>query len=149
MSRFNVRVYGIWINDSNEILLSDESVGDFHFTKFPGGGLELGEGIIDCLVREWKEELDSDIEVAEHIYTTDFFQISTFDDSQIISIYYKVKPINFPAFILENKVFDFEKKNQDEYRFRWKLLSDLTENDLTLPIDKRVVALLKSSASEV
>jgi len=88
MKRFNIRVYGIWINDKQEILVSDERIGDFKFTKFPGGGLEFGEGIKDCLIREWKEELNIDIEVGNHIYTTDYFQLSAFDQtSQIISIY--------------------------------------------------------------
>ena len=92
MRLFNIRVYGILINAKNEVLVSDENIRGMLVTKFPGGGLEFGEGTIDCLVREFKEELDLSIEVADHIYTTDFFQISAFNkEHQIISIYYKVK----------------------------------------------------------
>ena len=68
-----VRVYGIWINDDSQILLSDEYYDGAYFTKFPGGGLELGEGVLDCLKREWKEELGVEIENIRHFYTTDFF----------------------------------------------------------------------------
>ena len=55
--RFNIRVYGIVVNDRNELLVSDELVKGMQFTKFPGGGLEWGEGTQDCLVREFREEL--------------------------------------------------------------------------------------------
>ncbi len=142
MKNFNVRVYGIWVNDANEILLSDEQIGDFQFTKFPGGGLEFGEGIKDCLIREWKEELDADIEVLEHVYTTDFFQKSAFDESQVISIYYKVRPLTFPIIDFKTMPFDFDKSETGLHAFRWKSLQDITENDVTLPIDKKVISLI-------
>jgi len=47
MPRFNVRVYGLLINDRNEILISDEQEYGMQFSKFPGGGLEYGEGLIN------------------------------------------------------------------------------------------------------
>ena len=92
MFKFNVRVYGILLNHKNEVLISDEELGDCAFTKFPGGGLEYGEGLIDALKREYKEECDLDIEVIDHLYTTDFYEKSSFNESQIISIYYTIKP---------------------------------------------------------
>ncbi len=144
MKNFNVRVYGIWINEREEILLSDEQIGDFKFTKFPGGGLEFGEGIKDCLIREWKEELDMDIEVGEHFYTTDFFQKSAFDESQIISIYYKVKAVRVPEINFKTSAFDFENTEHPLYAFRWEPLQTLSPNSVSLPIDKIVVALLQS-----
>ncbi len=86
--KFNVRVYGILIHDKS-VLLSDEYIKKNKITKFPGGGLEFGEGTKDCLVREFKEELNLDIEITEHFYTTDFYVASSFDtNSQVISIYY-------------------------------------------------------------
>ena len=54
VSRFNIRVYGIWIDEDDKVLLSDEFFRDTYMTKFPGGGLELGEGTIDGLKREWR-----------------------------------------------------------------------------------------------
>ena len=59
--RFNVRVYGILINDRNELLVSDELIKGIRFTKFPGGGLEWGEGIEACLKREFIEDLNQPI----------------------------------------------------------------------------------------
>jgi len=49
MYQFNVRVYGLLINDRQEILISDEQEYGIQFTKFPGGGLEYGEGLTDGL----------------------------------------------------------------------------------------------------
>jgi len=144
MKRFNIRVYGIWINDNQEILVSDERIGDFKFTKFPGGGLEFGEGIKDCLIREWKEELNIDIEVGNHMYTTDFFQLSAFDHtSQIISIYYNVRPMDAkPVIDLRERVFDFHGNGYEEITFRQLPLQQFSEKDVTLPIDKIVATLI-------
>ena len=58
MQRFNIRVYGILINVQKQVLLSDEFIRGNYYTKFPGGGLEFGEGTRDCLKREFKEEMD-------------------------------------------------------------------------------------------
>src|SRR5206468_6399504 len=94
MFRFNIRVYGVLINDQNQVLVSDEMIRGKNYTKFPGGGLEFGEGTRDCLQREFLEEMNLKVEVQEHLYTTDFFQISAFNpDHQIISIYYKVQAL--------------------------------------------------------
>ncbi len=144
INRFNIRVYGI-LQWKNEILLVHEKIGDFHFTKFPGGGLELGEGMKDCLVREFKEETDMDIEVGEHIYTTDFFQQSAFFKSdQLISVYYKVIPISDPALI---RLDEFEIINEgkiEQLRFFWTNKSVLHAEQLTFPIDKLVAGLITS-----
>src|SRR3954471_3109968 len=86
---FNIRVYGILIGENKQVLVSDEFIRGDYFTKFPGGGLEFGEGTRDCLKREFKEETGLAITVGEHIYTTDYYQVSAFNKKdQIISIYY-------------------------------------------------------------
>ncbi|SRR5690554_5360325 len=95
---FNIRVYGLFL-ENNQVLVSQEKIKDEEFIKFPGGGLKYGEGIVDALKREWKEELNVDIKIEDHFYTTDFFQKSAWDDTQVISIYYIIslsKTINFP-----------------------------------------------------
>lgn len=131
--RFNIRVYGIWVQDER-VLVSEEEIRGKEYIKFPGGGLELGEGIIQCLKREWVEELDMEIEVLEHFYTTDHFQASAFDKSQVISIYYMVKPIHPDIYIIN--------RNENEHSY-WVKLTDMNETTFSLPIDKKVAKMLK------
>lgn len=142
MSRnFNIRVYGILIqNDS--VLVSDEYIKRNKITKFPGGGLEFGEGTKDCLIREFKEELDLEIEIGEHFYTTDFYVSSAFDTkSQVISIYYLVKPLGTLTFKTSSLPHDYEKKAGAQ-SLRWIDLKALKENDFTLIIDRKVAEML-------
>lgn len=151
MEFFNIRVYGILINEQKQVLVSDEYIRGHYYSKFPGGGLEFGEGTRECLVREFKEEMDLKVEVGEHIYTTDYFQRSAFNPQhQIISIYYFAKasePIKAP---LRTKEFDFdeqqlavyaEKKEIETFRFiDW---DDFSAESVTLPIDKIVASMIK------
>lgn len=140
MSYFNVRVYGLLINDKNQILVSDEQSGGRIFSKFPGGGLELGEGLIDALKREFVEECNAEIEVLNHFYTTDFYEQSSFNDSQILSIYYIVKETHPLELNFKTKPFDFDKDTLQA--FRWIDLELLKAEDVTFKTDQTVVDLL-------
>ncbi len=131
------------INDRDEVLLSDERYSDAQFSKFPGGGLEYGEGLIDCVKREFIEECNMEIEVIRHFYTTDFFVKSLFIEGQLISIYYIIKNV-LPVIIpIKNTPFDFDAEG-DVHAFRWARIADLQTEDVTFPVDKHVVELLKS-----
>lgn len=133
MDIFNVRVYGLMINENKEILLCNESYKGLQFTKFPGGGLEFGEGLLDCLKREFIEETGCEIEVESHFYTTDFFQASVFNSKQqLISVYYTVK----------SKGFSIPQHSEDTPFFFWKSMKDLTAEDVTFPVDKLVAEKL-------
>lgn len=146
MSYFNVRVYGLLINQSNQILVSDELSGGRSFSKFPGGGLEYGEGLIDALKREFMEECNAEIEVISHFYTTDFYEKSSFNDSQILSIYYLVKEKNPLELTYKTKVFDFDPDSVQA--FRWISLSELKTADVTFKTDQTVVQMLLSLIAE-
>jgi 8-oxo-dGTP diphosphatase len=141
---FNIRVYGIVINENEEVLLTDEYVLDQKMTKFPGGGMQFGEGTVDCMKREALEEFGQDIEIISHFYTTDFFQKSYFHkDHQIISIYYLIRfkePIKFK---ISEKPFDFPELINGSRSFRWIKISNLSDDVLTLPIDRHVASLLR------
>ena len=130
--RFNIRVYGIWIHD-HEVLVNEELIRGRKVIKFPGGGLDWGEGTIDCLKREWREELRLDIQVLRHFYTTDFFQLSAFDNSQVLSIYYLVTG-DVPATIINHV--------ENERTF-WMDASAVSADTFTLAIDKVVGGMLK------
>jgi ADP-ribose pyrophosphatase YjhB (NUDIX family) len=142
---FNIRVYGIWINEQKEILVSDEIEFGTEFTKFPGGGLEIGEGTIDCLKREWKEETGQTIEVVNHFYTTDFYQQSAFNtNQQLISIYYTVEPSGAMTKPINEWFSLMDNGKEVQQRFRFVPVKELTAALLTFPIDKVVAELIKS-----
>ncbi|MFI5221400.1 MAG: NUDIX domain-containing protein [Bacteroidia bacterium] len=139
LKRFTIRVYGLLINEKKELLLVHENRNGFDFTKFPGGGLEFGEGTIDCLDREFMEETGLEIKVIRHFYTTDFFQPSIFNKKdQVISIYYLVeqadKRIHFDP---QERIVHSEDRTE-KLKFEWMPLPELNEEKLTLPIDKVV-----------
>lgn len=149
---FNVRVYGLLINEQQQVLVSDEYIRGSYYTKFPGGGLEFGEGTRDCLKREFMEEMNLEVEIGKHIYTTDFFQMSAFTpDQQIIAIYYFAKalePIKAP---LRTKPFDFDEREMSVYQqrgetetFRFINWDEFSGESVTLPIDKVVADLVKA-----
>lgn len=148
---FNIRVYGILMNNNNEVLVADEYIRGGYYTKFPGGGLEFGEGTRDCLKREFKEEMDLDVEIGDHIYTTDFFQMSAFNpEHQIISIYYFARALEEIRCPIRTKLFDFDADQMEVYHrtneietFRFIEWDQFTAECVTLPIDKVVVELLK------
>lgn len=146
LKRFNVRVYGILIN-GDEVLVADEVFKNGgRATKFPGGGLELGEGLREGLVREFLEEAEIEIIVGEHLYTTDFFQPSFFDnESQIISVYYLCNSEMYAHIKTSTIKYNFDVKDGEEAEsLRWVKLSELAnEPDITLPIDVVVVKLLR------
>jgi 8-oxo-dGTP diphosphatase len=146
MSYFNVRVYGLLINNYNQLLISDEQSGGMSFSKFPGGGLEYGEGLIDALKREFMEECNAEIDVISHFYTTDFYEKSSFNDSQILSIYYLVRELKPLEMNFKTVAFDFDKDTLQS--FRWVNLEDLKAEDVTFKTDKTVVDLLLSMIAQ-
>jgi 8-oxo-dGTP pyrophosphatase MutT (NUDIX family) len=113
-------------------------------TKFPGGGLKFGEGTIDCLQREALEEFGQPIETIEHFYTLDYFQPALFyEEYQLISVYYTAKFPEPPRFEISAKPFDFEGLENGKISFRWKKLMNISEDEMTLPVDKKVLEMLK------
>ena len=147
MSYFNVRVYGLLINHNEEVLVSDEEEYGFRFSKFPGGGLEFGEGLIDGLKREFLEECNAEIDVISHFYTTDFFEKSSFNDSQVISIYYLVKEKAPLQLAFKAKIYDFDAEGEILQAFRWVNIKDLDIEEITFKTDKTVAELLKKNYS--
>jgi ADP-ribose pyrophosphatase YjhB (NUDIX family) len=148
---FNIRVYGILLGENRQVLVSDEFIRGNYYTKFPGGGLEFGEGTRDCLKREFKEEMNLEVKVTDHIYTTDYFQLSAFNPGhQIISIYYYAEPLEPIRAPLRQKPFDFDEREMSVYQktgetetFRFITKDEFSEEMVTLPIDKIVAGLIR------
>lgn len=149
---FNVRIYGLLINDKNEVLVSDELVHNKQVTKFPGGGLDFGEGTLDAIKREFIEELNLKVEVLSHFYTTDFFVQSAYkSNEQVLSIYYLVKNIE-PIVGVDSSVivYQFSEAEREHYqvtgiaeKFRFMPITEINEGTFALPIDRHVGLMLR------
>ena len=133
IDKINIRVYAIYLNEKNELMALDERYAGEKLIKLPGGGLEFGEGTIECLHREFAEELNLKIEVLEHFYTQEDFLVSRFrENEQLLTIYYTVNILNLE----ELKIID-----ESIEKVKWISLHE--ENPLPLPIDKIVFQKLK------
>ena len=133
IDKINIRVYAIYLNEKNELMALDEGYAGEKLIKLPGGGLEFGEGTIECLHREFAEELNLKIEVLEHFYTQEDFLVSRFrENEQLLTIYYTVNILNLEDLnILDDSIENV----------KWVSLHE--ENPLPLPIDKIVFQKLK------
>lgn len=133
---FNIRVYALIIEEDS-ILISKELIQGKYVYKFPGGGLEYGEGLIEGLQRESLEEMDQNLQDIEHFYTTDFFQKSQFDPrDQLIAVYYKAKLNSEIINKLDVPLKDFPV-------FEWRQITRFSVEDLHFPTDKYVFSVLK------
>jgi 8-oxo-dGTP diphosphatase len=58
-------------NEVGEILIDKRKMGGAMggMWEFPGGKMEAGETVVDCIVREIREELAIEISVGEHLMT--------------------------------------------------------------------------------
>jgi len=139
---YNLRVYGILLDAENRVLLSSEERSGYSFTKFPGGGHKLGEGLIDALEREFMEELGIEIRQFEHFYTTDFFQSSAFNpQEQVISIYYRV--YSSEAGQIKDGFHALDESEGNSNRFFWRNVDQIEATELSFPIDQLVLKKLK------
>jgi 8-oxo-dGTP pyrophosphatase MutT (NUDIX family) len=150
MQHFVIRVYALirLTSDPTQVLITHERYGDMLMTKFPGGGLERGEGIRDCLKRELSEELGIKEAQYEHYYTTEDYVPSAFNPyQQIISVYYSVTLSQEEC----NRLSQLSFPSKDEvkagiYTLEWVNLAEIiTETRMTFPIDQWVMKKIKSS----
>ena len=140
---FVIRVYGFIINDNNEILIADEFHYDTFMRKFPGGGLEHGEGIVDCLRRELKEELGFNLSILEQVFITPTFVTSAFNSSaQVIGVYFRVRPVEeMISLYRENSLPPTENGMEN---FKWISMDALSKSDFTFTTDQDAFEYLLS-----
>ncbi|QQR87153.1 MAG: NUDIX domain-containing protein [Flavobacteriales bacterium] len=143
MPRFTIRVYGLLLHN-DRVLVADEIIKGQRITKFPGGGLEYGEGTKDCLIREVREEIGVEAFDVRHFYTTDFFQRSTFhaEEIQVLSLYYTFRVHVPDALPVIDRPFAFAEEKEGAEAFRWLDLATSTTEAVHLPIDKVVLEML-------
>ncbi|MEJ8598660.1 NUDIX hydrolase [Riemerella anatipestifer] len=133
INKINIRVYGICLNDESEILALEEKYAGENLTKLPGGGLEYGEGLLDCLRREFWEELNLTIKSVQHFYTQEDFLVSKFrDNEQLLTVYYLVEIEDLTSLKIKEPSIE---------NIKWVALK--YQCPFRLPIDKRVFEKLK------
>lgn len=139
---FTIRVYGILVHNQS-VLLSRENILGGLYTKFPGGGLEYGEGTLDCLRREFREELGIQVEPTSHLYTTEEFVASAFGNNvQVMSIYYWVSSHQSQSINIHPSPEEAALPESGDQAVFWKPISQLRPADVDLPIDQKVVKLI-------
>ena len=132
IDRFNVRVYAAVVNDGKLLVLHEEYAGKY-LTKLPGGGLEFGEGTVECLKREFEEELNLKISTAQHLYTQEDFVLSRFrDNEQLLTIYYMVQVEDLNDLLIVDPCIE---------KTEWIPLD--SPNPFELPVDKIVFEILQ------
>jgi ADP-ribose pyrophosphatase YjhB (NUDIX family) len=146
--RFTIRAYGLLVHKGH-VLVADELINGQRITKFPGGGLEYGEGLKDCLVREIREEIGVEAFDAEHFYTTDFFQQSAFhaEPMQVVAVYFTFRVQRPEAVPVVRAPFAGLSAPGDREVFRWMPLDARRVEEITLPIDRVVWGMLAGSPS--
>lgn len=77
----SIRVVAAIIKHENEILATERGYGEFKdWWEFPGGKIEAGETPEEALIREIREELDTDIKIVRPVidvsYDYDTFHLS-------------------------------------------------------------------------
>ena len=140
------RVYGFLINNSKQILVSAERFKGIPLIKFPGGGVEWGEGLQEALIREFKEELKISIRVKENIYFNDFPVESAIDKRfQVQAFFYLVEPLEPMQF---STVLSLEPPEKNTENFIWVDLKNLSEKLFTYEIEKEASKALKVYAKK-
>ena len=133
IDKINVRVYAAAVKDKKVLVLFEEYAGEY-LMKLPGGGLEFGEGVLDCLRREFDEELNVKINVIEHLYTQEDFLVSRFRaNEQLLTLYYIVEIVDETEFLIVDPCIE---------KAEWISL-ETEENPFTLPVDQIVFEVLK------
>ncbi|SRR5690606_12176618 len=133
INKTNVRIYACAIKNRSVLVLHEEYAGE-HLMKFPGGGLEYGEGVLDCLHREFEEELNAKIRVIGHLYTQENFEVSRFrENEQLLTIYYMVEILDETDFLIMDPCIE---------KVEW-LPVDTEENNFPLPVDRIAFDKLK------
>lgn len=133
INKTNVRIYACAIKNRRVLVLHEEYAGE-HLMKFPGGGLEYGEGVLDCLHREFEEELNAKIRVIGHLYTQENFEVSRFrENEQLLTIYYMVEILDETDFLIMDPCIE---------KVEW-LPVDTPENNFPLPVDRIAFDKLK------
>lgn len=137
IDKINIRVYGAIMKERKVLSLFEEYAG-VQLLKLPGGGLEFGEGIIDCLRRELEEELNVKLKNIRHLYTQEDFVVSRFrENEQLLTIYYTAEMEDENDMLIMDRCIE---------KTEW-ISVDINENPFQLPVDRIAFEKLKEKFS--
>ncbi|MBD3250026.1 MAG: NUDIX domain-containing protein [Candidatus Pacebacteria bacterium] len=130
--RFRPAVYGVII-ENDQVLLSKQWDG----YDFPGGAVELGEGLETALIREVKEETGLDIKPGKIIHAEhSFFKLPYSGDFvQSIHLYYQCQ---VKGGELSTKFFDEHEKKYADLP-EWIKLSQVSQYKIYSSVDPKAV----------
>lgn len=122
-----IKVVAAIIKEGNKILATQRGYGEFQGGwEFPGGKIELGETKEEALIREIREELDTEI-VVEELFDTVEYDYPNFH-------------LSMDCFICSIREGNFVLKEHQEARWLTKETLDSVE---WLPADQGLIEKLK------
>ena len=90
-SRFRVGAYGLLVEDGR-ILITKTRTRTGVLLNFPGGAVELGEGALEALRREFVEETGLSVRATHLAHASEaFFQSRDYPENQLIKLYWVVE----------------------------------------------------------
>ncbi len=141
--RFNVRVYMVVTRQGQdgkeEVLVSYERLPLGGVMKFPGGGLEWGEGTAACLRREALEELGQPVEVGSLIHFSQQTHVSSFDvNHQVLAVHYAAELTGEVMFDDDGELGDVCGKRVPmmTQRLGWRPVEDLRPEEFRFASDR-------------
>ena len=122
-----IRVSAAVIKNGDKILTTERGYGKYKgFWEFPGGKIELGETKEEALIREIREELDTEV-IVEELFDTVEYDYSNFH-------------LSMDCFICSIKTGNFVLKEHQEARWLTKETLDSVE---WVPADQGLIEKLK------
>ena len=122
-----IQVVAAIIKEDNKILATQRGYGEFQGGwEFPGGKIELGETKEEALIREIREELDTEV-IVEELFDTVEYDYPNFH-------------LSMDCFICSIKTGNFVLKEHQEARWLTKETLDSVE---WLPADQGLIEKLK------
>jgi len=119
-NQLRLRVCGICVQSGKVLLINHSGMNESgEFWSPPGGGLEFGESIEDCLKREFLEETNTIISVGRFLTVREFLK----PPLHAIELYYEVK-------ILSGEIkigFDPEMEYQIIKDIQWLSFEEVSE----------------------
>ncbi|MDG1674981.1 MAG: tRNA (5-methylaminomethyl-2-thiouridine)(34)-methyltransferase MnmD [Flavobacteriales bacterium] len=153
--RLNVRVYMMVTRQEPstgklQVLVSYERLPMGGVMKFPGGGLEWGEGTTACLRREALEELGQPVEVERLVHVSQRAHISSFDPNhQVIAVHYEARlegPVEFEDDGVLEDVFG-KRVPMMHQRLGWRDVHSLGAREFQFASDREAWDAWRSQAS--